>query len=52
MLRKDQRRRYVGWPEKFFIRLNGLFPGVVDSALAKQLPTIRKQAMAVANDPS
>ena len=52
MLGKNQLRRYIGWPEKFFIRLNGLFPGLVDSALAKQLPLIRKQAIAVATDPS
>jgi len=34
--------RYLGWPESFFVRLNSLFPSVVDKALAKQLPTIRR----------
>jgi len=32
---------YMGWPEKFFVRFNGLFPSVVDKALLKQLATIR-----------
>ena len=33
---------YLGWPEKFFVRLNGLLPGLVDRALRKQLPVIRR----------
>ena len=33
---------YVGWPESFFVRLNGLLPTMVDKALSKQLPTIRR----------
>lgn len=32
---------YLGWPEKFFVRLNGVLPGVVDRALNKQLPLIQ-----------
>jgi short-subunit dehydrogenase len=32
---------YLGWPEKFFVRLNGVLPGLVDRALNKQLPLIR-----------
>lgn len=36
--------RYIGWPEKFFVRLNALFPQIVDSSLRKQLPTIRRFA--------
>lgn len=35
---------YLGWPEKFFVRLNGLFPKLVDKALVKQLPIIRQFA--------
>jgi len=35
-------RRSVGWPEKFFARLNGVFPEIVDRALNKSLPTILK----------
>lgn len=33
---------YLGWPENFFIRLNSLFPQLVDKALLKQLPIIRR----------
>ncbi|MBB2495190.1 SDR family oxidoreductase [Aquipseudomonas ullengensis] len=32
---------YLGWPEKFFVRLNSMLPGLVDRALRKQLPLIR-----------
>ena len=35
---------FLGWPEKFFVRLNGLLPKLVDSALGKQLATIKKFA--------
>ena len=33
--------KYIGWPEKLFVRVNALFPGIVDNSLRKQLPTIR-----------
>jgi short-subunit dehydrogenase len=36
--------RYIGWPEKLFVRVNALFPGLVDSSLRKQLPVIRRFA--------
>ena len=32
---------YIGWPEKLFTRINRVFPTLVDSAIAKQLPTIK-----------
>lgn len=35
---------YIGWPEKLFVRLNALFPGLVDNSLRKQLPVIRRFA--------
>ena len=35
-------RKYIGWPEKLFVRVNSLFPGVVDGSLMKQLPIIKK----------
>ena len=38
--------RNLGWPERFFIKLNSLFPSIVDKAMAKQLPIITKYAMA------
>jgi len=34
----------VGWPEKLFARVNALLPGVVDGAIIKQLPVIRRYA--------
>src|SRR5690606_23849417 len=44
MLAGRQPRAVVGWPEKFFARLNGALPGLVDRALARQLPGIRRHA--------
>jgi short-subunit dehydrogenase len=34
----------IGWPEKFFARLNALLPQVVDKALRSKLPTIVQHA--------
>jgi len=33
---------YLGWPEKLFVRINQILPGVVDSAMRKKLPQIRQ----------
>ncbi len=44
--------RNLGWPERFFIKLNSLFPSIVDKALAKQLPIITKYAMAQESEDS
>lgn len=33
--------RYLGWPESLFVKLNSLFPKIVDIALSKQLITIK-----------
>ncbi len=33
---KDRSNAYYGWPEKLFVRINALLPGLVDSALRKQ----------------
>ncbi|MBB5212646.1 SDR family oxidoreductase [Microbulbifer hydrolyticus] len=38
------RRRFIGWPERLFIKVNAIFPALVDSALAKKLPVIREYA--------
>ncbi|HRQ47711.1 MAG TPA: SDR family oxidoreductase [Rhodocyclaceae bacterium] len=40
----EREETYLGWPEKFFVSLNGLLPRIVDRALRKQLPTIRRFA--------
>ncbi|TDF82633.1 SDR family oxidoreductase [Pseudomonas sp. H9] len=37
----DRRDLYLGWPERFFVRLNSLLPHVVDRGLRKQLPLVR-----------
>lgn len=44
ILSDNQKQRYMGWPEKLFVRLNGLFPGIVHGALVKKLPIIRQYA--------
>ena len=36
--------KYLGWPEKLFVRVNALFPRLVDNSLRKQLPIIRRFA--------
>jgi short-subunit dehydrogenase len=36
--------RYMGWPEKIFVKINALLPALVDSSLRKQLPVIRRFA--------
>lgn len=46
LLRSGKRSCQLGAPERFFAFLNGLLPGVVDSALAKKLPLVKRQAMA------
>ena len=35
---------FLGWPEKLFVRLNSVLPGLVDTALGKQLATIKRLA--------
>lgn len=35
---------YIGWPEKLFVIINSLLPQIVDKALFKQLPVIRRFA--------
>ncbi|MDY6949446.1 MAG: SDR family NAD(P)-dependent oxidoreductase [Pseudomonadota bacterium] len=44
-LQADRLEYVIGWPEKFFARLNALLPRLVDMALRPKLPTIRKFAM-------
>lgn len=45
----DRRDLYLGWPERFFVRLNSLLPGLIDRSLRKQLPLI--QRFSHANNP-
>jgi len=41
---QGDRRRQLGWPEKLFARINGMFPALVDRSLRAQLPIIRRHA--------
>ena len=43
-LRTRPARRQLGWPEKLFVRINAVFPRLVDRALAKQLPLVKRYA--------
>jgi short-subunit dehydrogenase len=44
VLEKDVSSAVIGWPEKLFARLNAIAPGLVDGAIRKQLPVIRRYA--------
>lgn len=44
VIERDRKHAYLGWPEKLFVRINALFPGLVDSSLARQLPIIKQYA--------
>ena len=40
--RSKSSQKYVGWPEKLFVRINAILPSVVDGSLIRQLPIIKK----------
>lgn len=44
LARNGSERRFIGWPERFFIKLNALFPSLVDGALGKKVALIRHYA--------
>jgi short-subunit dehydrogenase len=44
MLAGGRAEAVLGWPEKLFARVNGVLPRLVDGALRKQLPVIRRYA--------
>lgn len=44
MLERGSPAAVVGWPEKLFARINAVLPGVVDGAIVRQLPVIRRYA--------
>lgn len=44
MISGGRRERVVGWPEKLFVRINALFPALVDQSVNKQLPVIKRFA--------
>ncbi|MEZ5511966.1 MAG: SDR family oxidoreductase [Gammaproteobacteria bacterium] len=41
-VQREKMRVCIGWPEKFFVFMNGLMSSVVDKALIKQLPVIQR----------
>ena len=41
-LRTERPTLAVGRPERLFARLNALLPGLIDRAIRRQLPTIRR----------
>ncbi|MFE8070245.1 SDR family oxidoreductase [Marinobacteraceae bacterium S3BR75-40.1] len=41
-MREQRSQTFIGWPEKLFVRINGILPRIVDRALGKQLPTIKR----------
>jgi len=41
-LEQGRKRSFIGWPEKLYTRLNGLWPEVVDRAIAKKFTKIQK----------
>jgi len=47
-IERDRERVYLGWPEKAFVRLNALLPGVVGRALRKQSHPMRPYALEAA----
>ena len=44
LLQQEAADSVVGWPEKLFARVNAVLPGVVDGAIRRQLPVIRRYA--------
>ena len=40
------RSRAIGWPERLFLRINAVFPALVDRALRRQLTAIKRFALA------
>ena len=46
----DHRELYLGWPERFFVRLNSLLPNLIDRSLRKHLPLIRRLSQKTDNE--
>jgi short-subunit dehydrogenase len=44
LIEQNKTERYIGWPEKLFVRINALFPSIVSKSIVKQLPIIQKFA--------
>lgn len=46
------RDRNIGWPERLFLFINGVFPCVIDRALRSRLPIIRRYAASLPSSES
>jgi short-subunit dehydrogenase len=44
LIMQSSEERYIGWPEKLFVRINQLFPSIVSQSIIKQLPVIKRYA--------
>lgn len=42
LLNSTKSRQFIGWPERLFVRLNGVFPELVDAAIRSKLTTIKR----------
>jgi short-subunit dehydrogenase len=42
LINSSKKRRFIGFPEKLFVRINGAFPSIVDGAIGKQLSIIKR----------
>jgi short-subunit dehydrogenase len=47
-IERDRKEAYLGFPEGLFARINGILPGLVDRALAGQLPALTAYATGAA----
>jgi len=43
-LRRNRKRTLIGWPEKLFVRINALLPGIVDRSFRAKLGVVRELA--------
>lgn len=50
-LAAGRRERFLGWPERVFVKVNGLLPALVDRALRRQNALIDEAARLPANRP-
>ncbi|MFQ3194169.1 MAG: hypothetical protein ACI9N3_000985 [Colwellia sp.] len=44
LIMQSSEERYIGWPEKLFVRINQLFPSLVSQSIIKNLTIIKKYA--------
>lgn len=49
-LEQDREEVYIGWPERLFVKLNGLLPRLVDRALSAQTRRAARHASAAAEE--